>query len=171
MRYLRENTATKVTVGPFVDVGNGYSPELALTATNEHLTLVVDDAGVPTAALIDTTATSSGGNNDFVHITNDNAGYYSLELTAANLNYTGRALLSINYETDHLPVFHEFQILSANVYDSLMTDGDVLDVNVAQWLGTAAATPTTAGVPEVDATYINGAQVTGNGDETPWDGI
>ena len=30
-------------------------------------------------------------------------------------------------------------------------------VNVAQWLGTAAATPTTAGVPEVDVTHLGGA--------------
>jgi hypothetical protein len=31
---------------------------------------------------------------------------------------------------------------------------------VTQWLGTAAATPTTAGVPEVDITHINGAAQT-----------
>lgn len=40
--------------------------------------------------------------------------------------------------------------------------------NVTQWLGTAAATPTTAGVPEVDITYINGTAVTGDGSGTPW---
>lgn len=31
------------------------------------------------------------------------------------------------------------------------------DANVVQWLGTAAATPTVAGVPEVDITHIGGA--------------
>jgi len=31
--------------------------------------------------------------------------------------------------------------------------------DVVSWLGTAAATPTTAGVPEVDITYVNGAAV------------
>jgi hypothetical protein len=53
--------------------------------------------------------------------------------------------------------------VSANVYDSLFTDGDVLDTNVTQWLGTAAATPTTAGVPEVDVTFVSGtAQTAGD---------
>jgi hypothetical protein len=33
------------------------------------------------------------------------------------------------------------------------------EVNVSHWLGTAAATPTTAGVPEVDITFIAGAAV------------
>lgn len=137
MRVLRENTATRVTVGPFIDVGDGYTPELALTATNEHLTFVVDDAGVPTLVL-DAVATVAGA-NDLVHITNDNAGYYDLELTAAQTNYTGRAVLSINYLTDHLPVFHEFQIVSANVYDSLYTDGDLLQADATQISGSTNA--------------------------------
>ena len=119
MRYLKQNTATRVTVGPFLDVTDAKTPEVALTATNEKITFVVDDAGVPTL-VIDTTATASGGNNDMVHITGDDAGYYDLELTAAQTNYVGRATLSINYVTDHLPVFHEFMILPANVYDAWM---------------------------------------------------
>lgn len=151
MRVLRENTATRVTVGPFIDVGDGFTPELALTATNEHLTLIVDDAGVPTLVL-DAVATVAGA-NDLVHITNDNAGYYDLELTAAQTNYTGRAVLSINYLTDHLPVFHEFQIVSAIVYDSLYTDGAVLNVNATQIagapviVGTASGSPTAVLIP------------------------
>lgn len=36
-------------------------------------------------------------------------------------------------------------------------------VNVTQWLGTSCATPTVAGVPEVDITYVNGSAITGTG--------
>lgn len=36
-------------------------------------------------------------------------------------------------------------------------------VNVTQWLGTPCATPTVAGVPEVDITYVNGSAITGTG--------
>ncbi len=122
MRFLKTNTATRVTVGPFLDKGDGITPETALTATNEHLTLVVDDGGVPTLVL-DANATASGGTNDMVHVTNDDAGLYDLELTAAQLNYVGRAILSINYVTDHLPVFHEFMILSASAYDFFFGTG------------------------------------------------
>ena len=148
MRFFKTNTASRVTVGPFLDKTDGITAEVSLTATNERITLVVDDGGVPTL-VIDSTCTASGGNNDLVHITNDDAGYYDLELTAAQLNYVGRAVLSLNYATDHLPVFHEFMIVPANVYDSFFGT-DVLYVDVQE---------------------INSAEVTGNGDETPWDGI
>ena len=120
MRFLKTNTATRITVGPFLDKTDGITPEVALTATNEKLTLVVDDAGVPTLVL-DTTATASGGANDLVHVTGDDAGFYDLELAAANVNYVGRAMLSINYVTDHCPVFHEFQILPADAYEAMTT--------------------------------------------------
>ena len=160
MRILRENTAQRVTVGPFYDVTDAITPELALTATNEFVTFIVDDAGVPTL-VIDAVATVAGA-NDLVHITSDAGGYYDFELTAAQTNYTGRATLSIVYATDHLPVFHEFQIVSANVYDSLFTDGDVLDTSVIQWLGTAVV-GTTAGMPDVNVEKINDTTVLGVG--------
>jgi hypothetical protein len=113
---LKTNTATTITVGPFVDVTDAKTPEVALTATNEHLTLVVTSSGAPSLVL-DANATASAGDNDMVHITNDDAGYYSLELTAAQLNYLGNARLSINYVTDHLPVFCDIQIVSAQQFD------------------------------------------------------
>lgn len=116
-RDLRQNTATRITVGPFLDKTDGITPETGLTATNEKITFVVDDSGVPTL-VIDATATASGGDNDLVHITNDDAGFYDLELTAAQVNYVGRAILNIGYATDHLPVFHEFNILTQAEWDA-----------------------------------------------------
>lgn len=85
-----------------------------------------------------------------VHVTNDDAGFYDLELAAANVNYVGRAMLALTDAANHCPVFHEFMILPANVYDSIFLGTDQLDVSVIQWLGTAVATPGTAGVPSVD---------------------
>jgi hypothetical protein len=147
MRYLKQNSAVRLTVGPFLDKTDGITPEVALTATNEKLTFMVDTADVPTI-VIDANATGSGGNNDFVHVTGDDAGFYDLELTAAQTNYVGRAMLSINYVTDHCPVFHEFTILPANVYDSLMGT-DLLQVDNAQWLGQTIAAVDTNGYPKV----------------------
>lgn len=116
MRYLRTNTATRVTVGPFVDKTDGVTPETSLTVTSCKLTLMVDTAGVPTLVL-DTAPTASGGANDMVHVTGDDAGFYDLELAAANVNYVGRAVLSITDAATHCPVFHEFTILPTAVYD------------------------------------------------------
>jgi hypothetical protein len=135
MRYLKQNTATRVTVGPALDVSDGVTPELSLTVTDCLVTFIVDNAGVPTL-VIDAAPTASGGDNDMVHITSDSAGYYDYELTAAQTNYVGRAILNIIDTDVHLPIFHEFTILPANVYDSMMGT-DILDVSVTQIGGVA----------------------------------
>ena len=120
MRFLRQNTAVRITVGPFFDKTDGVTPETSLTVTNCKLTLMVDDDdGTAANLIIDAAATASGGNNDMVHVTNDDAGFYDLELTAAQTNYVGRAMLAITDAANHCPVFHEFMIVPTNVYDSL----------------------------------------------------
>lgn len=148
MRFLRSNTACRVTVGPFFDKTDGVTPETALTVTSCKLTFMVDDGNVPTLVL-DTAPTASGGANDMVHVTGDDSGFYDLELAAANVNYVGRAMLAITDAATHCPVFHEFMILPANVYDSMVLGTDLLDTSTVQWTGTAVATPATAGYPAV----------------------
>jgi hypothetical protein len=148
MRYLRTNTAVRVTVGPFLDKTDGVTPEVAITVTSCKLTFMVDDANVPTLVL-DTAPTASGGANDMVHVTGDDSGFYDLELAAANVNYLGRAMLSINDAATHCPVFHEFMILPAVVYDAMVLGTDNFDVSVTQWTGTNVASPDTAGYPKV----------------------
>lgn len=43
------------------------------------------------------------------------------------------------------------------------TASGLVSANVTQWLGSAAATPTVAGVPEVDVTHANGSAITTSG--------
>lgn len=153
MRFLRTNTAIRVTVGPFIDKTDGVTPKTSLTVTNCHLTLMVDDANVPTLVL-DTTPTASGGSNDMVHVTGDDAGFYDLELAAANVNYFGRAMLALTDAANHCPVFHEFMILPAVVYDAMVLGTDLFDVSTTQFNGTAVTAA--AGRPEVNTTHAAG---------------
>lgn len=147
MRYLRTNTATRVTVGPFFGT-DGLTPKTSLTVTNCKLTFMVDSSNVPTLVL-DTNPTASGGSNDMVHVTGDDAGFYDLELAAADTNYLGRAMLALTDATNHCPVFHEFMILPAMIYDSLMLGTDDLDTNTKKWNDLTTVSlplvPTTAG--------------------------
>jgi hypothetical protein len=138
MRYLKKNTAVIVTVGPFLDKTDGVTLETGLTITNERISLVVDldDGSAPTLVLDNVTGATSGTANDLNYITNCDAGLMQLELAAANVNYSGRAFLTITDAANHCPVFHEFMILPANVYDSLMGT-DKLDVNAAEHGGTS----------------------------------
>lgn len=139
MRYLRTNTATIVTVGPFVDKTDGVTLETALTITNERISLVVDanDGSAPTLVLDNVTGATSGTANDLNYITNCDAGLMQLELAAANVNYLGRAFLTITDAANHCPVFHEFMILPATVYDSLVVGTDLLQADTVQVNGTA----------------------------------
>lgn len=136
MQYLRTNTATRITVGPFLDKTDGVTPEVALTVTSCKLTFIVDDGGVPTLVL-DAAPTASGGANDMVHITGDDAGYYDLELAAANVNYLGRAKLAITDAATHCPVFQEFMILPAVIYDAMILGTDLFQVDLTQIGGDA----------------------------------
>ena len=62
MRYLRTNTATIVTVGPFYDKTDGVTIETGLTITNERISFVVDlnDGSAPTLVLDNITGATSG---------------------------------------------------------------------------------------------------------------
>lgn len=159
MRFLRSNTAVLITVGPFYDRTDGVTIETALTITNERITLTADtDAGsAPTNILDNVTGATAATDNDLNYITGNDAGMMQLELSAANTNRVGRMLLSITDAANHVPVFHEFFVLPQAIYDWLTGVIVPLPANVTTWLGTAAATPTVAGVPEVDLTHVAGA--------------
>ena len=118
MRELRTNTATRVTVGPFINVTDGVTPLLSLTVTDCHVTLIVDVAGEPTLVLDTAPTVEDGGVNDMFHLTGDDAGFFVLEFDDADVNYLGRAMLAIVDDDVHLPVFHEFSIVTANWYDT-----------------------------------------------------
>ena len=144
MRFLRTNTATRITVGPFFDQTDGVTPETSLTVTSEKLTLMVDGS-TPTLVL-DAAPTASDGANDMIHVTGDDAGFYDLELAAADVNYLGRAILSLTNAAAHVPVFHEFMIIPAAVYDALVSGTgnlavDVAKINTVSILGDGSATP------------------------------
>ena len=157
MRFLRTNTAVIITVGPFYDKTDGVTIETALTITNERITLTADtDAGsAPTNILDNITGATSGTANDLNYITGNDAGMMQMELAAADVNRLGRMMLSITDAANHVPVFHEFMVLPAMIYDAFILGTDTLDASVTQWLGTAVSTPTVAGVPNVNTKTWN----------------
>lgn len=120
MRFLRTNTAVIISVGPFYDRTDGVTPETALTITNERITLVAetDDNSAPTLVLDNITGATSGTSNDLNYITGQDNGMMQMELSAANTNRVGRMMLTITDGANHVPVFHEFMVMPALVYDT-----------------------------------------------------
>ncbi len=117
--YLKQSTATTITLGPFLDDSDGKTAETGLTVGS------IDVDIYKNTTKSDITATASGGNNDMVHIAN---GHYSLELTSGNTDTLGRFMVTANI-AGALPVWREFVVLPANVYDSLVAGSDALQVH------------------------------------------
>lgn len=145
--FLKQSTASQeVPLGYFVDSTDGNTEETALTIANTDIKIW--KTGATTLA-----NKNSGG---ATHISN---GVYYAVLDATDTDTLGPLVVFVHV-AGALTVRLECCVLSANIYDSLIGGTDTLQTDVSQWLGTAAATPTTAGVPEVDTTHWNGVAVT-----------
>jgi len=121
MQHLRANTQVIVTVGPFVDVGDGFTPQTDITLGGNEaelikhgLTAVVDISGATWAAV-----TSCRG-------------YYSLTLTTSHTDTEGMLVVVVQDDSDTLPVKQEYMVLSEAAYDSLYVakDAGFMDVNI-----------------------------------------
>ena len=76
-------------------------------------------------------------------------GWYEVTLDATDTDTIGHLLVAI-HESGALPVWQEYHVLAANVYDSLFGAAtDKLDVNVEEWNTTTVPAEHTAGFPVV----------------------
>ena len=149
VQELKQSTAVVVHIGPFVDVGDGFVPETGVTLSG------ADEAEVLKHAA--TTTTSISGLT-FAAITSCD-GWYALSLGTGETDTLGDLEVIVQDDSLCLPVSVRFSVVTANYWDSKHST-DKLEVDVTQWLGTAAATPTVAGVPEVDVTHMEGGTQT-----------
>ena len=122
MQDLKANTQTVVTIGPVVDVSDGFTPITTLTlgAADEAEILKHDS----------TTAVDISGRT-FAVITNAD-GYYSLTLTTSDTDTEGQLTVLINDDSLILPFIAKFKVLSEAAYDSLYIakDDGFMDVNI-----------------------------------------
>ncbi len=133
--WLKQSTAADVVIGPFVDDTDGKTPETGLTISQADCQLSKNGGAV--AQKNDATSASHLG-----------GGHYKVPLNATDTGTLGRLRLYVN-ETGALPVWLDFMVVPANVYDSLIGGSDALQVDVSQWNNSAVATPATAGYPVV----------------------
>lgn len=141
--YLRQSTASQeIPLGIFVSSTDGDSEQSGLTIANTDIKLW--KCGATTLA-----SKNSGG---ATYISN---GIYYCVLDATDTNTPGSLVIFIHV-TGALAVKVECTVLAANVYDSLIGGGDLLDVSAAQWAGTNVSAAT-AGIPDVNAKNINNA--------------
>lgn len=159
MPMIPVDTAVQLIVGPLIDDTDFKSLEtgVAYNAAGMSVDLIKSSiSGTPTKT--DLTLTTAGS-QDWIELGN---GMYYVEITAAQNNVEGELQL-VGVATGILPfISAKYQVVPQTVFNSLTAGTDTLPVDVTQWLGTAAATPTTAGVPEVDVTFVSGTAQTAN---------
>jgi len=120
--WLKQSTAVDVLIGPFMDETNGKDTEEALTIEDEHVLL--SKLGQALAA-----------KNDANDATHDDLGYYNCPLNATDTNTLGTLQLCCHM-AGALPVYHEYMVVTANVWDTLC-GADTLQADLTQMGGVA----------------------------------
>lgn len=126
--WLKQSTAVTKKMGPFVDDTDGKTPETGLTIQKADVRLS-KNGGDMAAANADQGESDAGA-------AHDELGLYDVSLDATDTATLGILRLDIQ-KSGALPVWEEFQVLPANVYDSLV-GSDYLQVDVKQWKGATA---------------------------------
>lgn len=125
MIYLKQSTAKTFRIGPFVDQSDGYTPEVLLTLTQADYRL--SKAGGAFAQKNDATAGA-----------HDENGWYTCILNATDTNTLGSLIIAVN-ESGALPVWVQCTVLPANVFDSLISGSDSLEVDAVAISGDSTA--------------------------------
>jgi len=121
MKYLKQSTAATVHVGPFVDYSDGVTPETGLAAgTVDEIGVYKDSATSLTDISGTTTFTSRAG------------GIYTATLSTSDTGTLGHLRLFVRDDSVCLPVWEDFMVLPAAVYDSLVAGTDTLPADVQQ---------------------------------------
>lgn len=144
-RWLKQSTSVDVPIGPFLDPTDGVTPETALTITQPDIRLK-----------------KNGGawaqKNAAQTLSHEENGFYEVTLDATDTATLGLLRLAV-FESGACPIWEDFFVLPANVYDSLVAGSDNLNVEVATMAAgviTAAAIATDA----IDADAIAANAVT-----------
>lgn len=115
MLWLKQSTALTVKIGPFIDDTDGKTAETALTIAQADVRLSKNGGDIAQK----TEATSC---------THDELGIYGCPLDTTDTGTLGRLQLWV-HESGALPVWHEFMVVPANVWDSFF-GADMLKVDV-----------------------------------------
>lgn len=116
MNILKQSTAATIKLGPFIDDTDGKTAETGLTISQADIRL-----------------SKNGGDfaqkNNATGATHDEFGYYDIPLNTTDTGTLGRLRVAVS-ESGALPVWQDFLVVTANVYDTLCST-DTFDVNVA----------------------------------------
>lgn len=121
---LKQSTAVVIQFGPFVDKTDGVTLETGLVSALDHATtgiLLSKNGG--TLTIRHATVTAS---------TYDAHGNYKVTLDTTDTNTLGKLRVVYTDAATCLPVWRDFEVVPAMIYDSMVLGSDDLDTNVAK---------------------------------------
>jgi hypothetical protein len=125
MMLLKQSTAVDVKIGPFLDATDGVTAETALTISQADVRLA-----------------KNGGawaqKNDSNAATHEENGWYECALNTTDTGTLGILKLAV-HESGAIPVWHDFMVVPAEVYDYLVAGTDNFTVDLTSTAQTAAA--------------------------------
>lgn len=139
--FLKQSTAVDVMLGPFLDSVDGNTIESGLTITAPDIRLSKNGGAFAQKSAAQT-------------LTHGENGWYPVNLSTNDTGTVGILIVAV-HESGALPVWREFFVLTANVYDSLLGN-DSLQTDVAQWVGVAPNALSSGKVQSVVTSIIPG---------------
>jgi hypothetical protein len=124
MMLLKQSTTATIQLGPFLDEDDGKTAETGLTISSTDVYLSKNGAAFANP-------------NDTNAASHDSGGWYRKQLDGTDTGTLGRLLVRV-HESGALPVWREFLVVSANVYDSLVAGSDYLQTDATQVEGSDA---------------------------------
>lgn len=104
--WLKQSTAVDIALGPFVDATDGVTAETALTIAQADVRLKKN-------------AGAWAQKNQASSATHEENGWYEVNLDTTDTNTLGLLVVNVS-EAGALPVWREFMVVPANVYESLV---------------------------------------------------
>ena len=123
--WLKQSTAVTIRIGPFLDKTDGVTEETGAIAATA-VQVAKGSAG------------AFGNKSDATAPVHDQNGWYSCVLNTTDTGTLGLLIVKIDDAATFLPVWHEFMVLPANVYDALVAGTDKLQIDQTQYLGAAS---------------------------------
>jgi hypothetical protein len=143
MLILEQSTAYTLKIGPFLDDADGNTVEGALAITQADVRL-----------------SKNGGNiaqkNEAAACVHDELGWYNCTIDATDTDTLGRLQLFV-HEAGALTVWHEYMVVPANTYDSLVLGTDYLDSETAAMAAGVVTAAAIANAAIDAATFAAGA--------------
>jgi len=120
-QWVKQSTQVNVHIGPFVDVGDGFTPETGVTLAAADEAEILKHGATSTTSIASNTMTAIASCD----------GWYYLTLTTTDTNTLGCLEVIVHDDSVCLPVYAKFMVVPSNVYDS-MFGSDKLQVDAVE---------------------------------------